>query len=97
SVSGVSLPHFSRSRVARSSKFVLGLVQVRFGHIEFMLAREPIEDRHLHSEKCAQSIIAAAEVVRMFDADLQLGFGNVDVQRDLWIILGTDLADLIFL
>src|SRR4030095_2982099 len=41
-ISSVLLPHISCSRVTRSSKFVLRLLQVRLGHIEFMPAREPI-------------------------------------------------------
>ena len=65
-------------------------MQVGLCHVEFVPAREPIEYRHVHREKRAKGRPGAAEVVRFGDADLQVRFGKVRVQRDLWIILGAD-------
>ena len=72
-------------------------MQVGLCHVEFVPAREPVEDRHVHREKRAKGRPRASEVVRFGDADLQVRFAKVRVQRDLWIILGADPANLIFL
>src|SRR5207247_10438985 len=96
SVTGVRLPYISRSRVTRSSKFVLSLMQVGLGHVEFVPACEPVEDRHVHRKKGAKGRPRAAEVVRFGDADPQVSFGNVRIKRELWIVLGADLQNLLF-
>ena len=72
-------------------------MQIGLGHVEFVPASEPIEDRHVHSEKGAKGRPGAAEVVRLRDADLQVRFGKVRVERDLWIVLGADLPNPLFL
>src|SRR5260370_41751471 len=97
SVTGVRLPYISRCRVARSSKFVLTLMQVGLGQVEFVPARESIEDRHLHRKKGAKGRPRAAELVRFGDADLQAGSEKMRVQRDLRIVLGADLQNPLFL
>src|SRR3989475_8177558 len=68
-------------------------MQVGLGHVEFVPACEPIEDRYVHRKKGAEGRPRAAEVVRFGDADLQIGFGNVRVQRNLRIVLGADLQN----
>src|SRR5206468_12778355 len=97
SITGVCLPYVSCSGVARSSKFILGLMQVGLCHVEFVPAREPVEDRHVHRKKGAKGWTGAPEVVRFCDADLQVRFGKVRVKRDLWIVLSPNPANLIFL
>ena len=79
------------------SLFSFALVQIGLGDSEFVSAREAIEDRHVHGQKRTKSRPGAAEVVRFGDANLQVRFAKVCIQRHLWIILGANFADLIFL
>jgi hypothetical protein len=72
-------------------------MQVGLCHVEFVPAREPVEDRHVHSEKRTEGRPGATEVVRFGDADLQVRFAKVRVQRDVWIILGAGPADFMLL
>jgi hypothetical protein len=60
-------------------------------------AREPIEDRHVHREKGAKSWPGATEKVRVCNADVQLGFGTMRIQRDLWIVLSAGPENFLFL
>ena len=66
-------------------------MQVGLGHVEFVPASEPVEDRHLSVEENAKSWPGATEKVRVCNADVQLGFGNVGIQCNLRIVLGADI------